>query len=703
MKRLFASIVFVALSLGCAPSARNSLLAPPTVGTARLPVLTLTATPVTGTSPLTVTFAATCSTCITFTWNFGESGTATGPNQKYVYQSGTYYPVVVATDENGNAATATVIIMAGSTGETVDNDNIYCAQGDIVIGAATDGPANLPENCINSSLANTPSPGKVVPLTAGGNLQTAYDDLLCGQTLVLAHHAVWQGSNLHLAAKGCDDKHWITITSDGVLPVPGNRANPLYLSQMAAISMKSRAQPVFLTGDHIRFIGIAWLKAIGGAPLVRFVDPVGASNIVFDRNYVHGNPGEETRRFISLSGASKMAFVENWIDEMHCIARTGTCTDAQAISGGGGSTPNGTYKIVNNYLSASTENILFGGSTATTTPCDIEVRGNYLYKPVSWNPLDRHYALPTYTVKNLFELKNACRVLLEGNVMANTWGGFSQVGAGILITPKNQASGVAGVCPLCFTSDVIVRYNYVTTVGQALLIANAPDHNHYWSAGGHGYSIHDDVFDNLGYSTCYACAKNITHLSSDYSTATPPTVGEIIHDVALNHLTLITARTWPATDTRGEDGMLNMSGPPARNTTGTPQILNVTFENSIFAAGNSGFYPTGGGVDNCSTGGPSKNVSLATMISNCWVGKSSFSGNLAVAYTGLAVWPSGNQLPASWAMVGFVNYNNGSGGDYRLTNGSPYKNAAMDGTDPGANIDLVLKYTENAISGVRYY
>ena len=287
--------------------------------------------------------------------------------------------------------------------------------------------------------------------------------------------------------------------------------------------------------------------------------------------------------------------------------------------------------------------------------------------------------------------------------MANTWGGFSQVGAGILITPKNQTSGTTGVCPLCFTSDVVVRYNYVTTVGQALLIANAPDHNHYWSSGGHGYSIHDDVFDNLGYATCDACARNITHVSSDYSTATPPPVGEIMHDVALNHLTLVTASTWPADAKGGELGMLNMSGPPAGNTAGTPQISNVTFENSIFAAGNSGFYPTGGGVDNCSIGGPSKSISLAAMISNCWVGKSSFSGNLAVAYTGLAVWPSGNQMPASWAAVDFVNYNHGSGGDYHLAKQSPYKNTALDDTDPGANIDLVLDFTRNAISGVRYY
>ena len=43
---------------------------------------------------------------------------------------------------------------------------------------------------------------------------------------------------------------------------------------------------------------------------------------------------------------------------------TGLCTDAQAINGGISSNPMGPYKIVNNFLEASGENILMGGVTA---------------------------------------------------------------------------------------------------------------------------------------------------------------------------------------------------------------------------------------------------------------------------------------------------------------------------------------------------
>ena len=36
--------------------------------------------------------------------------------------------------------------------------------------------------------------------------------------------------------------------------------------------------------------------------------------------------------------------------------------------------------------------------------------------------------------------------------------------------------------------------------------------------------------------------------------------------------------------------------------------------------------------------------------------------------------------------VGFVNYNNGNGGNYELQSNSPYKNKGTDGKDLGADI-----------------
>jgi hypothetical protein len=60
-------------------------------------------------------------------------------------------------------------------------------------------------------------------------------------------------------------------------------------------------------------------------------------------------------------------------------------------------------------------------------------------------------------------------------------------------------------------------------------------------------------------------------------------------------------------------------------------------------------------------------------------------------------WPGGNLFPASADVVQFVNYNGGNGGDYHLRPSSPYKGAATDGKDLGADVNAVL----SAIAGVQ--
>src|SRR6266571_4241328 len=85
---------------------------------------------------------------------------------------------------------------------------------------------------------------------------------------------------------------------------------------------------------------------------------------------------------------------------------------------------------------------------AAATPTDIEIRGNHFFKPMSWKPGEPGFVGGAsgrpFIVKNLFELKNAQRVLLEGNLLENCWGGFSQNGYAVLLTPKNQSNQ----CPL---------------------------------------------------------------------------------------------------------------------------------------------------------------------------------------------------------------------------------------------------------------
>src|SRR4029077_3042641 len=177
---------------------------------------------------------------------------------------------------------------------------------------------------------------------------------------------------------------------------------------------------VFLPGaNHYRFMGLEITRAKPGVHMRHLVQPQGtAQSLIFDRLWVHGTAQDETKGGVHLSGTTNVAVVDSYFSDFHCIAMRGSCTDAQAINGGGGGAPGGPYKIVNNFLEASGENIMFGGADATTTPADIEIRHNHLFKPMNWRPGQPNFvgsaSNDPFIVKNHFELKNAQRVLFEG-------------------------------------------------------------------------------------------------------------------------------------------------------------------------------------------------------------------------------------------------------------------------------------------------
>src|SRR5262249_35535544 len=95
----------------------------------------------------------------------------------------------------------------------------------------------------------------------------------------------------------------------------------------------------------------------------------------------------------------------------------------------------GPYRIVNNYLEASGENIMFGGAApkiAKLVPTDIEIVHNHFFKPLAWRD--------QWRIKNLFELKNARRVRIHGNIFENNWMA-AQSGYGVLFTVRTCEAG----------------------------------------------------------------------------------------------------------------------------------------------------------------------------------------------------------------------------------------------------------------------
>jgi PKD repeat protein len=67
-----------------------------------VPIASFTATPLTGTTPLTVTFTSTSNVLTGHTWTFGDGGTSTATNPSHVYASSGYYTVsLTVTNESG--------------------------------------------------------------------------------------------------------------------------------------------------------------------------------------------------------------------------------------------------------------------------------------------------------------------------------------------------------------------------------------------------------------------------------------------------------------------------------------------------------------------------------------------------------------------------------------------------------------------------
>src|SRR5205085_5031116 len=129
------------------------------------------------------------------------------------------------------------------------------------------------------------------------------------------------------------------------------------------------------------------------------------TDIVFDRCYIHGTTTGTLRRGIALNSA-RTAVIDSYIAECHEVG-----TDSQAIGGWNGPGP---FKIVNNFLEGAAENFMLGGadpSIANLVSSDIEFRRNYCSKPLSWCATEPTYAGVHWSIKNIFELKNAQRVL----------------------------------------------------------------------------------------------------------------------------------------------------------------------------------------------------------------------------------------------------------------------------------------------------
>lgn len=330
--------------------------------------------------------------------------------------------------------------------------------------------------------------GKTIVVASGGNLQSAINSASCGDEVVLAAGAVFTGSYT-LPNKGCSA--YIVIRGGGPTPVQGTRVSPVTAAGFPKIMAPGSNQSPIVAAPGAGYYRLVGLE-VSAAPsagalnaLVRLhVDQLISvsqlpHHIVLDRMYIHGHPTMSLTRCVLMNSAAT-AVIDSYIDDCHTKG-----SDSQAIVGWTGTGP---YLIENNFLAGAGENVMFGGADpriAGLVPSDITIRRNHFHKPLSWKGV--------WTVKNILELKNAQRVLIEDNIFENNWPD-GQAGAALLFKSTNQD----GAAPWSSVTDVTFRYNLVRNSLSGLNLAANPQGTVVPTAR---ISLEHNIFEQIGSST----------------------------------------------------------------------------------------------------------------------------------------------------------------------------------------------------------
>ena len=581
------------------------------------------------------------------------------------------------------------------------------------------------------------------------DLQAALDDAAPGDTLLLRAGETFHGNFILPAKSGTS---WITVRSDapdsqlpadGVRLVPSDRTggntSTSLLPRLIGLGGALITTPVVQTapGAHnyrLQFLEVDGSANLGFETLVQFGDGSAAApptDIVLDRMYLHGHPTKGMKRGVSLNGV-RCDVINSYIADIK-----GVNTDTQGIAGWNGAGP---FKIINNYIEAGAENILFGGSdpgVANLIPSDITISRNYLTRPLAWrNPImgtpgsvaasaatggslaaathyfrvvavlhtdseaavslpskevsaatgasgavrvtwaavsgadnyriyrgtsagaeSRYVEIPasstayTYTgsgeqsgtpptsgtlwvVKNNFELKNAQRVTVDGNVMENTWQA-GQYGYAIVLTPRNSENRA----PWSTVKDVTITNNIIRHAAGVFNIANRDDV--YPSGPTTNVTVRNNLFQDISSNTYGGSAKAIL-------------IGGGATPITFDHNTFAHDNT----------SFLYAYGPYTMN--------SFTFTNNLVRHFDYGIMG-----ENTSPG----NLTIQTFFPGSNITCNAIAGAVAKNYPAQNAYPTVDAWTAAFA--------NFSGGDYHIVNTSAIYTSGCADAKGGADVDRI--------------
>lgn len=463
--------------------------------------------------------------------------------------------------------------------------------------------------------------GRIIRVPPGGSVQAAIDQATSGDIVELQAGASYFGE-VKLPNKPLTD--FVTIRSSEVNKLAvDKRVGPEDAASMAKIMARGAGKSAITAENgahHYRFVGIEF-SATGDDyvyNLILFgngeaVDKL-PHDLQVDRCYVHPGKKGIVRRGIALNSSDTT--IKN-----SCLEGFGfPGEETQGICGWTGTR---NVRIINNYIEGGAENIMFGGSdpgSADQIPADIEVRGNHLNKPRSW--------VGTATMKTLFELKNAKRVQLVGNLLTNNW-----VGSALRITVRNQD----GNAPFSTVEDVTIRDNIIQNAGDGINILGKDDTHE--SKTLKNLRIENNLFLNIAGGNGLDGSGYLLQIADGIGIS-------FINNTAFN-----------------KGNIVSFYGT-------TPQ--NFEFRDNIVGHGNYGVH----GLSDLKS--PS---SRAIFQNNIFM-------NLNGVPPGDYAFPPGNSIVSAISDVGFENPTNG---DYRLSPKSKFHWKGSGSKDPGSNLPSIAK------------
>ncbi len=516
------------------------------------------------------------------------------------------------------------------------------------------GTSACPSLTTGSNCIRTPAPGNAA------QFQSAINAATCGDTIVLAAGSTYSG-NFTIPPTTCTvNSGWIVIESSALasLPTSGNRISTSNVSNMAIVSTPNTSPAIaFLpSSNHWRLIGLEITTSASGATEVWNLMMAGfltdnsssvtvqsqlPNQIILDRVYIYGTSDGVTMKVDRGFYANTQAFA---IVDSYCDGIADTGADSQCICSVNGTGP---FLIQNNFLQSAGENIMFGGSDPAISgliPSDITIIGNLFEKNTAWNGV-------IGDVKNLFEIKNAQRVLLDGNVLQNTW--VAAQNEAIILRSVNQS----GTCTWCSALDITVTHNLIHNAPQAIVIAPIEALSNPSVPTGR-ILVRNNIMSDISCTAQGAEGRGLL-----FQLAVEPSP-YILHDIVIDHNTGF-----------GDPTACRISGLMyIGQDTGTANYMtNLQVTNNI-----SNYGADGIAGDSCGPG----SCAMSTYASG-YV----YNDNVFVNSTGSSVpnFPSGTYWN-TLSGVGFTSYsgiNPNLTGNFQLISSSVYHKAGTDGKDIG--------------------